>query len=410
MPSPHHFPDIVSLESIQKAQHVISQLAVRTPQIYSAYFSEIFGSNIFLKAENLQRTGAFKIRGATNKLYSLGEQRTSGVVTGSAGNHGQALALAAQFFGIPCEIFVPKGASLSKISSARHHKAIVREGGDNVESAIMLARARAKETGMTFCHPFDDVEIIAGQGTLGLEIVEDLPGATQIVVPLGGGGLISGIAIAAKSINPSIRVVGVQISSCAPYIHGLMPEGPVPTLADGIAVKKPGSITEPLVRKWVDEIVEVTEDDVADAMMLLLERSKLTTEGGGAVGLSALLSKKIDLPQDSNTVVVLSGGNVDIGLIPNLVRRHETAEGRRLIVLVKLPDRPGSFARLLSLCAETDANLIEVQHIRDGISLHPRETGIQISLEVRGRNHSNEIIRLAAIAGYELLEQTHLLK
>lgn len=262
---------------------------------------------------------------------------------------------------------------------------------------------------MTFCHPFDDAEIVAGQGTIGPEIVEDQPDVTQIVVPLGGGGLISGIAIAAKSLNPSIRVVGVQISSCAPYIHRLMPEGPVPTLTDGIAVKKPELITEPLVRKWVDEIVEVSEDDVADAMMLVLERSKLTTEGGGAVGIAALLAKKIGLMPETNTVVVLSGGNVDIGLIPNLVRRHETAEGRRLIVLVKLPDRPGSFAGLLSLCVDTGANLIEVQHIRNGISLHPRETGIQISLEVRGRDHSNEIIRLAAIAGYELLEQTHLL-
>jgi threonine dehydratase len=400
---------MVSLESIQNAQGIITQLAVRTPQIHSAYFSELFASKIILKAENLQRTGAFKIRGAVNKLHSLGAIRNNGVVTGSAGNHGQALALAAQFFGIPCEIYVPKGASLSKIALARHHKAIVREGGDNVESAITLAKARAEETGMTFCHPFDDTEIVAGQGTIGLEIVEDQPDVTQIVVPLGGGGLISGIAIAAKSLNPSIRVVGVQISSCAPYIHGLMPEGPVPTLADGIAVKKPGLITEPLVRKWVDEIVEVSEDDVADAMMLILERSKLTTEGGGAVGIAALLSKKIGLTPDAKTVVVLSGGNVDIGLIPNLVRRHETAEGRRLIVLVKLPDRPGSFAGLLALCAETGANLIEVQHIRDGISLHPRETGIQISLEVRGREHSNEIISLAAIAGYELLEQTHLL-
>lgn len=402
-------PEMVNLESIKNAQGIITQLAVRTPQIHSAYFSELFASKIILKAENLQRTGAFKIRGAVNKLHSLGAIRNNGVVTGSAGNHGQALALAAQFFGIPCEIYVPKGASLSKIASARHHKAIVREGGDNVESAITLAKARAEETGMTFCHPFDDTEIVAGQGTIGLEIVEDQPDVTQIVVPLGGGGLISGIAIAAKSLNPSIRVVGVQISSCAPYIHGLMPEGPVPTLADGIAVKKPGLITEPLVRKWVDEIVEVSEDDVADAMMLILERSKLTTEGGGAVGIAALLSKKIGLTPDAKTVVVLSGGNVDIGLIPNLVRRHETAEGRRLIVLVKLPDRPGSFAGLLALCAETGANLIEVQHIRDGISLHPRETGIQISLEVRGREHSNEIISLAAIAGYELLEQTHLL-
>lgn len=399
----------VNLEKIRKAQQDISNLAIHTPQLFSSYFSELTGSKIYFKLENLQRTGAFKIRGAVNKLSSLGTIRSNGVVTGSAGNHGQALALAANHFQVPCEIFVPKGASLSKISAARHYKATVREGGDNVESAVALAKEHARITGMTFCHPFDDIEVIAGQGTVGIEILEDLPSVNQIIVPLGGGGLISGIAIAAKNLNPRIKIIGVQISSCAPYIHGQMPEGPVPTLADGIAVKQPGLITEPLVREWVDQIVEVTEDEVADSMMSLLDRAKLTTEGGGAVGLAAILANKIPVKPNSETVVVLSGGNIDIGLIPNLVRRHETAEGRRLIVLVKLPDRPGSFAGLLALCAQTGANLIEVQHIRDGITLHPRETGIQISLEVRGREHSDEIINLAATAGYELHEQTHLL-
>jgi len=344
-----------------------------------------------------------------SKIARLGESAQRGVVTGSAGNHAQGLALAAKHFGVACDIYVPRGASLSKIAATKHHGAAVLEGGDNVDTAIAAAKQRAADTGMTFCHPFDDIEVIAGQGTVGIEILEDLPSVNQIIVPLGGGGLISGIAIAAKSLNPRIKIIGVQISSCAPYIHGQMPEGPVPTLADGIAVKKPGLITEPLVRQWVDQIVEVTEDEVADSMMSLLERAKLTTEGGGAVGLAAILANKFPVKPNSETVVVLSGGNIDIGLIPNLVRRHETAEGRRLIVLVKLPDRPGSFAGLLALCAQTGANLIEVQHIRDGITLQPRETGIQISLEVRGREHSDEIINLAATAGYELHEQTHLL-
>jgi threonine dehydratase len=259
---------------------------------------------------------------------------------------------------------------------------------------------------MTYCHPFDDADVVAGQGTLGIELTEDIADLSLVIIPLGGGGLLSGTAIALKLQNPRVRVIGVQISSCAPYIHGLMPEGPVPTLADGIAVKKPGEITEPLVRKWVDEIVEVTEDSVADAMMVLLERSKLYVEGGGAVGLAALMTGKISPAAVGTTCIVLSGGNVDIGLVPNLVRRHETEAGRRLIAFIRLPDRPGAFAGLLQICAGTGANLIEVQHIRDGISLHPRETGIQIALEVRGSEHSAEILEIAQLNGYNLIEMS----
>jgi threonine dehydratase len=375
-----------------------------TPVIPSAYLSELLNATIVLKAESLQRTGAFKIRGAMNKIARLGDAARSGVVTGSAGNHAQGLALAAKHFGIACEIYVPKGASLSKIAATKHHGATVLEGGDNVDTAIVAAKHRAAETGMTFCHPFDDADVVAGQGTLGLELIEDIHDLALVIIPLGGGGLLSGTAIALKLHNPSIRVIGVQISSCAPYIHGLMQEGPVPTLADGIAVKKPGEITEPLVRKWVDEIVEVTEDSVADAMMVLLERSKLYVEGGGAVGLSALMTGKISPSAAGTTCIVLSGGNVDIGLVPNLVRRHETEAGRRLIAFIRLPDRPGAFAGLLQICAGTGANLIEVQHVREGIYLHARETGIQIVLEIRGREHADQLLALAKEEGYELGE------
>jgi threonine dehydratase len=339
-----------------------------------------------------------------NKIARLGDSAKSGVVTGSAGNHAQGLALAAKHFGINCEIYVPKGASLSKIAATKHHGATVLEGGDNVDTAIAAAKQRAAETGMTFCHPFDDADVVAGQGTLGIELTEDIADLSLAIIPLGGGGLLSGTAIALKLQNPGVRVIGVQISSCAPYIHGLMPEGPVPTLADGIAVKKPGEITEPLVRKWVDEIVEVTEDSVADAMMVLLERSKLYVEGGGAVGLAALMTGKISPAAVGTTCIVLSGGNVDIGLVPNLVRRHETEAGRRLIAFIRLPDRPGAFAGLLQICAGTGANLIEVQHVREGIYLHARETGIQIVLEIRGREHADQLLALAKEQGYDLNE------
>jgi threonine dehydratase len=402
----NNHPIEISLADISAARVAGAAVVQHTPVIPSAYLSELLNARIVLKAENLQRTGAFKIRGAMNKIARLGDSAKSGVVTGSAGNHAQGLALAAKHFGINCEIYVPKGASLSKIAATKHHGATVLEGGDNVDTAITAAKQRAAETGMTFCHPFDDADVVAGQGTLGLELIEDIADLSLVIIPLGGGGLLSGTAIALKLHNPKIRVVGVQISSCAPYIHGLMPEGPVPTLADGIAVKKPGAITEPLIRKWVDEIVEVTEDSVADAMMVLLERSKLYVEGGGAVGLAALMTGKISPAAVGTTCIVLSGGNVDIGLVPNLVRRHETEAGRRLIAFIRLPDRPGAFAGLLQICAGTGANLIEVQHIRDGISLHPRETGIQIALEVRGAEHSAEILEIAQLNGYNLIEMS----
>jgi threonine dehydratase len=226
----------------------------------------------------------------------------------------------------------------------------------------------------------------------------------RVIVPLGGGGLASGVAIAVKQHDPTIKVIGVQVEACAPYANSVPPTGPVLTLADGIAVKKPGEITEPLVRKWVDEIVEVTEDSVADAMMVLLERSKLYVEGGGAVGLAALMTGKISPAATGTTCIVLSGGNVDIGLVPNLVRRHETEAGRRLIAFIRLPDRPGAFAGLLQICAGTGANLIEVQHVREGIYLHARETGIQIVLEIRGREHADQLLALAKEQGYDLNE------
>jgi threonine dehydratase len=402
----NNHPIEISLAEISAARVAGAAVVQHTPVIPSAFLSELLNARIVLKAENLQRTGAFKIRGAMNKIARLGDSAKSGVVTGSAGNHAQGLALAAKHFGIKCDIYVPKGASLSKIAATKHHGATVLEGGDNVDTAIAAAKLRAAETGMTFCHPFDDADVVAGQGTLGIELTEDISDLSLVIIPLGGGGLLSGTAIALKLQNPRVRVIGVQISSCAPYIHGLMPEGPVPTLADGIAVKKPGEITEPLVRKWVDEIVEVTEDSVADAMMVLLERSKLYVEGGGAVGLAALMTGKISPAAVGTTCIVLSGGNVDIGLVPNLVRRHETEAGRRLIAFIRLPDRPGAFAGLLQICAGTGANLIEVQHIRDGISLHPRETGIQIALEVRGAEHSAEILEIAQLNGYNLIEMS----
>jgi threonine dehydratase len=367
-------------------------VVLHTPVIPSAYLSQRFGGKVVLKAENLQRTGAFKIRGAMNKLSQLGNAKETGVVAGSAGNHAQGLALAAKHFGAKCEIFVPKGASLSKIAATKHHGATVLDGGESVDTAVAAALARAQETGMAFCHPYDDPDVIAGQGTLGLELLEDIDDLELLIVPLGGGGLLSGTALAIKHHRPNVKIIGVQASVCAPFIHGFSPDGQVLTLADGIAVKQPGKFTKPIIDKYVDEIIEVGEDSIADAVVLLMEHSKMLVEGGGAVGLSALLTQQITPTTTGSTCIVLSGGNIDIGLIPNLVRRNETNEGRRLTIFVRLPDRPGSLARLVDVCAQNDANIIEVQHIREGVNLHARETGIQIVLEVKSDEHARTII------------------
>ena len=377
-------------------------VVLHTPVIPSAYLSQRFGGKVVLKAENLQRTGAFKIRGAMNKLSQLGNAKETGVVAGSAGNHAQGLALAAKHFGAKCEIFVPKGASLSKIAATKHHGATVLDGGESVDTAVAAALARAQETGMAFCHPSDDPDVIAGQGTLGLELLEDIDDLELLIVPLGGGGLLAGTALAIKHHRPNVKIIGVQTSVCAPFIHGFSPDGQVLTLADGIAVKQPGKFTKPIIDKYVDEIIEVDEDSIADAVVLLMEHSKMLVEGGGAVGFSTLLTQQIAPAKTGSTCIVLSGGNIDIGLIPNLVRRNETNEGRRLTIFVRLPDRPGSLAGILDVCASNGANVIEVIHVREGIPLHPRETGIQLVLEVRGRDHVQEILHIAHANGFNV--------
>jgi threonine dehydratase len=396
----------ISLEEVRLIGERDRRIVTHTPVAPSAHLSERYGGSVLLKAENLQRTGAFKIRGAMNKLATLGESARRGVVAGSAGNHAGALAFAARQFGVPCEIYVPAGASLSKIAACRGYGATVHEGGESLDVAVALAQARANETGMVFCHPYDDPVVVAGQATLGVELIDDIPDLAQVIVPLGGGGLLSGVALTVKQFDPSIKVIGVQISSCAPYIYGKAPLGPVPTLADGIAVKVPGDVTAPLIEKWVDEIVDVDEDSVADAMMLLLERSKLFVEGGGAVGVSALIAGRVKPAERGTTCVVLSGGNADLGLLTGLVRRHETNSGRRLIVFARISDRPGGLARLLTVFAQYGANLIEVEHVREGVDLHVRETGVQVVLEVRGRDHTETLIAAAKAEGYEISEVT----
>jgi threonine dehydratase len=386
---------------IEAARRAGVGVVKRTPITESAALSERYGGNVVLKAENLQRTGSFKIRGAMSKLASLGDAVKNGVVAGSAGNHAQAIAFAARHHNVPCEIFVPAGASLSKMEAVRSYGAILSEGGDTLSDAVAAAQRHADATGMNFCHPYDDPIVVAGQATLGLELLEDISDLSLVIIPLGGGGLTGGVAMALKTFNPKIRVVGVQVRACAPYAGSPPPDGPIVTLADGIAVKSPGAFTRPLIERYVDEIVVVEEDLVADAMVLLMDRGKLYVEGGGAVGVSALMSGQVKPAQTGTTCVVLSGGNVDLGILPGLIRRNETKAGRRLILFVRISDRPGGLARLLTLFAETGANLVEVEHVREGVSLHVRETGVQAVLEVRGRDHADEVLAAVRNAGYE---------
>ncbi len=394
----------VDLAAIRAARTSGAGVVRHTPVVPSAVLGEATGADVVLKAENLQRTGAFKIRGAMHTLATLGPAARHGVTAGSAGNHAQAIALAARHFGVPCEIFVPAGASIGKIEACKAFGATVVEGGASLGEAVAAARRRAAEAGMAFCHPYDDPVVVAGQGTLGLELVDDLADLHTVVVPLGGGGLLAGTAIAVKSQRPAVRVVGVQAAACAPWAGGIVPEGPVITLADGIAVKGRGEVTGPLVDRWVDEIVTVDEDSIADAMVLLMERSKLYVEGGGAVGVAALLTGAIRPDPTGTTCLVLSGGNVDLGVVPGLIRRHENAAGRRLGISATIDDRPGGLARMLAVFAEAGANLIEVHHVRDGLNLHVRETGVHATFEVRSRAHAAEVVEAARTAGYTAIE------
>jgi threonine dehydratase len=396
----------VTAADVTRARAAVAEVAKRTPVLQSLTLSERCGREVVLKAENLQRTGSFKIRGALSKLHALGDGCARGVTAGSAGNHAWALAQAARSRGVPCEVFMPREAAIGKVEGCGALGATVHLGGGSVDDCVAAARERAREAGMAFVHPFDDPDVVAGQGTLGLELLEDVPDLAKVVVPVGGGGLAAGVAIAVKSARPSVEVVGVQVHTVAPFPESLRRGEPVEaeaslTIADGIAVKRPGELTLPLVREWLDGVVVVPEDDVAEAMVLLMEKAKLVVEGGGAVGVAALLGGQAEAAASGTTCVVLSGGNVDAGLLANLARRHETEAGRRLVIFSRVPDVPGSLARLLSVVGETGANLVDVEHLREGVDLHVRETGVQLVLETRGRDHAAEVLRSVGEAGYE---------
>jgi threonine dehydratase len=401
----------LGVDAVRDARARTADLVRRTPVLTSRSLSDDCGGTVLLKAENLQRTGSFKLRGAlarVDRIASGGagaDGARAGVVAGSAGNHAQSLAYAARARGMACEVFMPSQASLAKVAAVRGFGGTVRLGGGSVDECVARARERAQETGAVFVHPFDDAEIVAGQGTLGLELLEEAPELATVVVPVGGGGLIAGVAGVLKAARPDVHVIGVQAEACAAYPESLRSGAPVevagsPTIADGIAIKRPGGITLPLVQNWVDEIVVVGENAVADAMVVLLERAKLVVEGAGAVGVAALLAGVVTPTHRGATVVVLSGGNVDAGVVARVALRHETAEGRRLRFFTRVDDRPGGLARLLTRIAELGGNLVDVTHVREAVPLDLRQTGVDLLLETRGAEHAEEIVVALEQAGY----------
>jgi threonine dehydratase len=398
----------IGIEAIEQAAAEGGQLVRRTPIVAAGELSRRFGAPVSLKAECLQRTGSFKIRGALNAIQALGpEGLARGVCAASAGNHAQAVTAAAGRYGARAELFMPVSAPLAKVAAVRGDGGNVRLVDGDYDEAQAAASAYAEETGTAFIHPFDDPRVVAGQGTLGLEIAEQAPATKLIVVPLGGGGLAAGVGIALADRLPEARVVGVQAEACAPYPPSLEAHRPLGarganTICDGIAVKQPGKLTLPLVAKYVDEVVTVSDDDVAQAMVLLLERSKLVVEGAGAVAVAAILHGKVEPPAAGETCAVLSGGNVDASRLAECIRLGETAAGRRMVLSTVVPDRPGALAGLLRCVAEEGANVLDVTHLREGLDLHIRETVIRMVLQTDGREHGERVLAAIRHNGFQV--------
>ena len=382
---------VPELADIEAARARLEGVARVTPVYRSATLSETCGHEVHLKAENLQRTGSFKIRGAYNRMSLLDEkQRVAGVVAASAGNHGQAVAWAAREVGAKARIFMPQDAVMAKVDATRHYGADVELTGPAFEDALEAAEAYVAETGATFVHPFEDPAIIAGQGTIGLELVDQVETVDTVIIPIGGGGLASGISLALRAVRPDLRIVGVQAA-------GTLPDGPGYTMADGIAVKKPGELTMSILDKTLDAIVSVTDEEISEAIVLLLERTKLVVEGAGAVSVAALLSGKTEAR--GSVVPILSGGNIDASLLISVMRHGLAASGRYLVLRTRVPDRPGELARLLTLLANDRVNVVEVEHQRE--TGNPvGETGVELTLLTRDAAHCGEILTNLARWGY----------
>ncbi len=380
------------LSEIERARTRLEGVARVTPVYRSETLSRLAGREVRLKAENLQRTGSFKIRGAYNVVATLSpEQRAAGVTAASAGNHGQAVAWAAREVGAAVRIFMPQDAPMAKVDATRNYGATVELAGPAIEEALEAVHAYVADSGAVLVHPFEDSRVVAGQGTIGLELLEQIDDLDTVVIPIGGGGLASGIALALRALRPTLRIVGVRAA-------GTLPGGPGFTIADGIAVKQPGELTSEILDRTLDEVVAVSDEEITEAIVLLLERTKLVVEGAGAVGVAALLTGKID--GSGPAVALLSGGNVDAAMLIQVMRRGLAVSGRFLVLRTRMPDRPGELARLTRLLAAERVNIVEVQHQREAAAVPVGETGVELTLLTRDSAHCDALLAQMSAWGY----------
>jgi len=397
-------PAIPGLADIEAAREVLDPVTIRTPMEGARWLSDLAGGSVRIKAENLQRTGSFKIRGAYLRMCRLSEEeKANGVVAASAGNHAQGVALAAQMLGIHATVFMPEGASIPKENATRGYGAEVRPHGTTIDECLVAAKAFSVETGAVLIHPFDHVDIVTGQGTCGLEILEQAPDMRTLLVPCGGGGFLAGIATAVKARRPDVRIVGVQAAGAAAYPTSLAEGHPVAlssmtTIADGIAVGRPGDVPFAAIQRHVDDFVTVGEDSLSRALLMLLERAKLVVEPAGAAAVAAML----DAPTDFETpaVVVLSGGNVDPLLLMRVIRQGLAAAGRYLYFRARIPDVPGGLAALLGELAAVQANVLDVVHERTSAQLHLDEVEVQLQVETRSPAHADKVLEHIRGCGY----------
>ena len=398
----------VTLDDIQAAAKLLDGVIAHTPIEQSRALGRLTGSEVYLKCENLQRAGSFKVRGAYVRMAKLSEeQKARGVVAASAGNHAQGVAVAAARLGIKARIFMPLGVALPKLAATQGHGAEVVLHGHNVDEALAEAQRYADETGAVFVHPFDNVDIVAGQGTLGLELLDQIPNLDTVLMGVGGGGLLAGVAVAikerARELGREVKIIGVQAENAAAYppslaADALVPLSKVSTIADGIAVGRPGQLPFSIIKELVDDVVTVSEDSLARALIFLLERAKLVVEPAGAVGVAALLDGKIQNP--GTTAVILSGGNIDPMLMLKVIQRGLAAAGRYLVVRMLLDDRPGSLATISRIIAESDANVTGVDHTRVGGSISMGDVAITINMETKGHEHCEQVLQNLRAEGF----------
>jgi threonine dehydratase len=396
---------VIGVADIEAARARIRDAVFMSPCAYSETFSKLTGSKVFFKLENLQMTGSFKERGALNKVLQLGAaERAAGVIAASAGNHAQGVAYHATRQGIHAQIVMPETTPLNKVSSTAAYGGEVILHGNNYDEALEEAKRRCAADGLTFIHAFDDEAVIAGQGTIGLELIEQNPYLETVVVPIGGGGLIGGIACAVKETNPRIRVIGVQTARVPSMKAALEAGSPVTlpaatTIAEGIAVRRAGELTLPLVARYVDEIVTVDEEEIANAILLLLEREKTVAEGAGAAPLAALVQRKLSLA-GKKTALVIAGGNIDVMFLSHIIGRGLVKDGRLMRFRVRMPDHAGALARVTGLVAEQRANVVEIDHDRAYYGANPGESVVEVTVQTRGADHIATLMAALEAAGY----------